>query len=253
MRGARRALAELVAEVRQGHHVGTTASLGKLLDEWLGNLERLGRSQSTIESYRIHVEKHIRPALGDRRLDRLTAHDIDRYLGGLAEKKGLSPRTMRLDHAVLSGALTQGVDWGWLKANPAKRAKLKSATTEVPSITVDQLRALYSAALDEDPDMAVAIALGAITGARRGELCGLRLDDLDRDRACLTIERAWVPEGGQRLTTTKTGKGRTVFIGAAGVALLDGYRQILLTRSGIARKAGSSPTTGARRPCRRSR
>jgi integrase len=232
VRGARRALAELVTEVHQGHHIGTTATLGKLLDEWLDNLERLGRSQTTIETYRMHVEKHIRPALGNCRLDRLTTHDIDRYLGGLAEK-GLSPSTVRLDHAALSGALTQGVDWGWLKANPAKRAKVKAATTEAPSITVDQLRTLYTAALVEDPDMAVAISLGAITGARRGELCGLRWEDLDRDRACLQIERAWVPgEGGQHLTTTKTGKGRKVFIGAAGVALLDGYRQVLIDRSG---------------------
>jgi integrase len=232
VRAARKALDALVAEVSAGQHVGTTATVGKLFDEWLANLDRLGRSRATMETYRTHVAKHLRPALGSKRLDRLTAHDVDRYLGELADK-GLSPRTVKLDHAVLSGALTQAVDWGWLDKNPAKRAKLAAADTEATSITLEQLGELYRAAAADDPDMAVTIALAAITGARRGELCGLRWEDLDRDRAALTVERAWVPgKGGQHLTTTKTGKGRTVFIGADGLELLDRYRRVLTERMG---------------------
>jgi integrase len=231
-RDADKALRAFVAEVEEGKHLGPAATLGKLLDEWLANLERAGRSRSTIETYRTHVETHIRPALGSLRLDLLTTHDVDRYLAVLADK-GLSPRTIRLDHAVLSGALTQAVDWGWLQANPARRAKLKRATTEATTLTLDQLRELYVGAAEDDPDMGVTIALAAITGARRGELCGLMWSDFDRERAMLSIERAWVPgDGGQHLTTTKTGKGRTVFIGAFGVALLDGYRDMLTERMG---------------------
>ena len=173
-RAAAKALEEFVKEVRESEAtsvVGTTATLGSLLDKWLVNLERIGKARSTLETYRIHVEKHIRPALGSRRLDKLTAQDVDAYLGTLADK-GLSPRTIKLDHAVLSGAMAQAVDWGWLKANPAKKAKLPGGLApEAPSISVDQVVQLYSAALaDEDPDMALAIVLGAITGCRRGGL-----------------------------------------------------------------------------------
>ncbi len=235
-RAAGKALEKFVKKVRKSEAasvVGTTATLGSLFDKWLANLERIGKARSTLETYRIHVEKHIRPALGSRRLNKLTAQDIDAYLGTLADK-GLSPRTIKLDHAVLSGALAQAVEWGWLKANPAKKAKLQAANTEAPSISVEQVVQLHQAALaDEDPDMALAIVLGAITGCRRGELCGLRWDDLDWERSCLTVERAWVPgEGGQHLTTTKTGKGRKVFIGAAGVAQLDRYWELQQERTG---------------------
>ena len=235
-RAAGKALEKFVKKVRKSEAasvVGTTATLGSLFDKWLANLERIGKARSTLETYRIHVEKHIRPALGSRRLNKLTAQDIDAYLGTLADK-GLAPRTIKLDHAVLSGALAQAVEWGWLKANPAKKAQLQAANTEAPSISVEQVVQLYQAALaDEDPDMALAIVLGAITGCRRGELCGLRWDDLDWERSCLTVERAWVPgEGGQHLTTTKTGKGRKVFIGAAGVAQLDRYWELQQERTG---------------------
>lgn len=230
-REASRELAKMAAEAHQGRRVGPTATVAKLLTEWLANLERQGKARSTLETYEAHVTNHIRPGLGGVRLDKLGTHDVDRYLGALAAK-GLKPGTIRTDHAVLSAALAQGVAWGWLPANPAKGAKLDTTKTEAPSITVDDLRRLYTAALEEDPDMAVTIALGALTGCRRGELAGLRWDDLDREQATLRIERAWVPgKGGQHLNGfTKTRKARTVFIGAAGVALLDGYRSVLRDR-----------------------
>src|SRR5271166_2670670 len=78
-REAQTALDVFAREVAQGLAVGTRATLGKLLDEWLANLERIGRARATLETYRVHVEKHIRPALGSVRLDRLSAHDLDRY------------------------------------------------------------------------------------------------------------------------------------------------------------------------------
>jgi integrase len=41
------------------------------------------------------------------------------------------------------------------------------------------------------------------------------------------VERAWVTgKGGQHLTSPKTGKARTVFIGAVGVELLERYRDL---------------------------
>ena len=227
-RDATKALDALVAEVREGQHVGTTATVGKLLTDWLGTLKRLGKARTTVDTYTIHVEKHIRPTLGAVRLDKLTTHTLDTYFAGLAAK-GLSPRTIRLDHAIVSAALAQGVVWGWLKANPAKQAKIKTVprTTTKSALTVDQLRALYHAALKEDEDLAVTVALAAITGCRRGELVGLKWSDVDRDRCAVVVQRQWVPgPGGQNLSETlKGGNARTVFIGVEGLALLDGYRK----------------------------
>jgi integrase len=157
----------------------------------------------------------------------LTVHDIDVYLAALADRE-LAPGTIKLNHSVLRAALEQGVDWGWIKDNPAKRARLKSAGAKVAKpFTAEHLGRLYQGAIaDEDIDMATMIALAAVTGCRRGELAGLRWDDLDVDRACLRVERQWVPgKGGQHLVeNTKSGDGRTVFIGRDGVALLERYR-----------------------------
>jgi integrase len=224
-REARRALAQFVTEVAQGKvETSTSATLGKLLDEWMNRYVERHRARATIDTYRVHVEAYIRPQLGSVRLNKLTPYVLDRYFEGL-EAKGLSTGTVKLDHAIISGALTQGVDWGWIKANPAKRARIREVKkVDAPALTVDQLRDLYFAALEEDPDMAMVIALAALTGCRRGELCGLRWSDVDWARQCLKVERAWVPNlGGQHLTGTKGGKARTVFFGAEGLGLLERY------------------------------
>ena len=49
-----------------------------------------------------------------------------------------------------------------------------------------------------DPDMATFIALAAVTGAGRGELCGLRWGAVDWDVHALTIERSVATMGRGR-------------------------------------------------------
>ena len=225
-RAAEKALDKLVSEVGDSKTIGAGATVGKLLDEWMNDLERLGKAQSTLETYKMHIEKHIRPGLGSIRLDKLSVTDVNRYLGEL-DAKGLAPRTIKLDHAVLSACLTFGVDSDWLKANPAKKAKLKPAgRNKDPILSTDQLFTLISASLEQDPDMAVAIYLAAATGCRRGELCGLRWDDLDTKKGTLRVERQWVTgEGGQYLKDmTKTRDSRTVNLGPVTVKDLLSYR-----------------------------
>ncbi len=224
-RDAIKALDRLVHEVGEGEHVGVSATFGKLLDEWMEKVIRKRRARSTVDTYALHIEKWIRPALGDKKLAKLTAHDLDTYFGEL-EEKGLAGGTIKLEHAIIRSALSQGEAWEWIKGNPAKRSKPDiGERTEAPTITVAQLRTLYFAAAAEDEDMAAAIAIGALTGCRRGELCGLQWGDVDWQSASVRAACAWVPtQGGQHLTTTKTGKGRTVYVGAEGLRILRDYR-----------------------------
>lgn len=77
-REASKHLSQLVAEVERGAHGDTKATFGALLDEWLAHGQRLGRSPKTLHEYRSKIERSIRPDLGAKALDKLTAHDLDR-------------------------------------------------------------------------------------------------------------------------------------------------------------------------------
>jgi integrase len=233
-RDARKALDKLVAEVDAGRHLGSDITFGKVLDEWLEKCDDLGLARATMDSRRNHVKHHIRPALGAVRLDKIDRTMLDHYFRDL-RTGGMAPGTVRLDHSIVSAALGFAIDRKWIASNPARGMRLRKPDTPDSHLTADDLRALYfgiekdgkhlPGALEDDPDVAVVLALGALTGARRGELCGMRWSDVDWDRQCIGIERAWVPtKGGQHLTTTKTGKARTAWIGPAGVELLAGYQ-----------------------------
>jgi len=80
---------------------------------------------------------------------------------------------------------------------------------------------------DGDDVLAMAVTLATLTGVRRGELAGLRWDDVDRESCSIRIERQWIPgSGGQYLGPCKSSDGaRTVVLGTEGMALLDRYRR----------------------------
>ena len=115
---------------------------GKLLDEWMDKVIRKRRARSTIDTYDAHPEKWIRPALGDKPLSKLTAHDLDTYFSDLGEK-GLAGGTIKLEHAIIRSALSQAEAWEWIKGNPAKRSKPETGgNVEAPTITVGGSSAL---------------------------------------------------------------------------------------------------------------
>lgn len=189
-RQAESALSKLVADVERRHaatkHGG---SVGDLLTRWLADIEPT-RSPGTMREHRRSVELNILPAIGSVRLDRLTAPHLDDLYRSLLAR-GLSPASVRRHHAILSAALRRAVKWEWLATNPAERASppgLTSHTATAPS--TEAVQRLVAAAQEEDPVLATAVVLAAVTGARRGELCALRWSDVDWRRRTLTFARS---------------------------------------------------------------
>ena len=188
---ARKALAKLVTDVEEGKFDKTKVTVGELLDRWLAHVEAIGKARpKTIYEYKRKIDGRIRPALGDIRLTRLEPDTLDAwYQQWLSE--GLSPSTVHVYHAILSAACRQAVKWGWLDRAPTDRATAptpQSPNMKVP--TPKQLSTIMTAADASDPVLATAIALAALTGARRGELVALRWSDVDLEAGTIRIERA---------------------------------------------------------------
>jgi integrase len=215
-RAAQSALANLVAEVEGGRLVPShPMSVGELLDRWL---EDVGphRSAYTLREYRRMTEKNIKPAIGALRLDRLTARQLDAFYKRLSER-GLSAASVRRHHSLLHAVLGRAVKWGLVSTNPADRATSPGpvrSTATAPSAR--DVQRLLAAAEVSNPSLAAAIALAAVTGARRGELCALRWSDVDWRRRTLRIARS-LTVIGTRVTEgpTKTHQRRDIAIGEA--------------------------------------
>ena len=125
-------------------------------------------------------------------------------------------------HAILSTALNQAVKWGWIDRSPAARASappLRQTAMKIPTPRRAQPASPRQA--DVDPVLATAIALAALTGARRGELAALRWSDVDLVTGRLRIARSLtVVDGTVHEGPTKTHQVRDIALDQIGVGIL---------------------------------
>jgi integrase len=225
-RDAQRALAALVTEVSAGKVNASNTTMAALLDRWLAQMEG-ELSPTTLREYRRLIIKRIGPDLGKLPLRSITAQRLDAYYAVLGKEHGLSPATIRHIHAVLRGALGQAVRWGWVATNPAANAsppKLRKASITPPAI--DETQAILAAADEHDPDFGALLHVLAATGARRGEVCGLRWSDLDTAAGTLAIQRAVASvHGGTVVKDTKTHADRRIALDPDTLAVLTARRK----------------------------
>jgi integrase len=240
-REAQSALAKFVTEVEAGlAPLSGQTTVGELLARYVEYQTPL-RSPTTIRGYRT-VATRVTAKLGPVKVSKLTGQELDRaYRGWLAE--GLSPATVHHSHALLSAALRQAVRWGVVPYAVTERASpppLKSPP--VKAVGVEDVRRLITAAEQtRSPTLATAVALAAITGARRGELCGLRWEDLDLTAGVIHIRRAVKTSlaGGIEVGPTKTHAERAVSLDLPTLAVLARHR---LQVDSWAHAAGVEPT-----------
>jgi hypothetical protein len=240
------ALRKLVEDLESKRSGGSNVKFGQLLDRWLEQIEG-DRSPTTMREYRRLIEKTIRPALGSTSVRRLNAHKLDELYVALSYR-GLSPASV---HAVIRSACRQGVKWGWMSSNPATDAsppRVRYQPQAAP--TPDEVRAMIKAAEADDPDMATLIAVAAVTGARRGELCGLKWGDVDWIAASLTIERSVAVVGrkeiiikGQRPTPFAASRSMTSASKSCGVTVSRPRAGPQTSGGSFRSPTGSSPTT----------
>ncbi len=225
-RAAAKALSVLVAEVEAGKFDRTSVTVSQLLDKWLEATEPTQAPRTVYENRR-KIEGRLRPVLGAVRLDRLEADVIDAaYRGWLAE--GLSPATVHKYHSILSAACRQAVKWGWIDRAPTDRATPPSpARHDMVVPTPKQLSELVARAEEHDPVLAAGVALAALTGVRRGELCALRWSDVALEAGAGTVRIAkslTVTAGVGYVGPTKTHQIRVLALDDFGAAVLARHR-----------------------------
>jgi integrase len=219
---ARKALAALVTRVESRKFDRTRVTVGQMLDRWLAHVEGVGKARpKTAYEYGRKIERRLKPAFGATRLDRLEPDVIDAYYRQwLAD--GLSPSTVRAYHAILSAACHQAVKWGWLDRSPLDRVTAPTPRThEMKVPTPKQLGVLIRTAEKTDPVLATAIALAALSGARRGELAGLRWSDVDLVAGTMRISKSLVVVDGEAVVgETKGRQARYIALDDTAVEIL---------------------------------
>jgi len=199
-------------------------TLGVFLEGWLDIYAKSrGVKPSTLVKTREHLHAYIVPRLGARSMRELKPQLIARFTSDLLEGGRLNPKqdgsrelsnkTVRNILGTLSVALTQAVEWGLLPENPCSRIDLPRKTRpELVTLSGEQVAQFLQVAHEHRDPMLAVWLLVFTTGMRRGELAGLRWQDIDLVAGTATVTQTRQVLGGEVITgTPKTRAGsRTV-------------------------------------------
>jgi integrase len=150
---------------------------------WLERFETMvavgERRVRTLESHRYHLERHLLPALGRRRIATVTVDDIADLIRGLVAQ-GRAPRTITGALATLGSILRYALRRGYITDNPLPRLEAGERPRPVPSpqraLGQEEIARLLAACA---PRYRLLIVTALYTGMRISELLALTWRDVN--------------------------------------------------------------------------
>ncbi len=168
--------------------------LKDFLDKWLSEVAKHRIKENTFDRYENIAETYIKAHIGGIRLCDLQTSQVQKFYNALREK-GLSPRTVRYAHTVLSSCLKQAVKWRMITANPCDLSELpKLKRTEMKYLTPLQAACFLEAA--KESKLFALFLLAIETGLRPSEYLALKWSDIDFEQKTLSVKRGVVKKKG---------------------------------------------------------
>lgn len=233
------------SEIREGKYFSSQESrkhtLGELIDKYMNHrLQLRGDDKETVGPHLLWWKAQLGPYLLKDITPPLLAECRDRLLTEPMLKKNekkariLSKSTVIRYFASLSVCLSYAVeDLGWLQSNPVRAVKKpKPERGRVRFLSEQERQDLLQACQDVGcPYLYPVVMLALLTGARLGEITGLRWQDIDFKRKRLTFHE------------TKNGDRRSVPISKPAYEILESLNKVRRIDSlyVFARKDGRQP------------
>lgn len=225
-----RRAAEAALREAQARDVSSLADVhrlpvGEFLDQWLAG--KRGLRPSTVQGYRSHIDRYLRPAIGHVLLTDLRPHHLDALISGLMTPSDVarSAATVRRIHATLRSALNAAVRRRLIPWNPALHVELPSADRRRSMVWTATQVGQFLDYMSEHRLHAM-FRLVALAGLRRGEAVGLRWVDVDLESGTLAVAQQAVELRGRlHFGPPKTRSGdRVVPLDAGTVGALRRHR-----------------------------
>ena len=165
------------------HELPDVFSKGKPAPNATGEEHKSYATQVTYDGY---LRKWILPRWRSYRLTEVKAVDVEKWLKTLALAKGSKAKIRNIMSALYSHAIR----WEWAERNPITSVRQSSKRQKVPDVlTPEEIAAILEELSDP---LRTMVELDAFTGLRRGELIGLRWEDIDYRDHVLHVRRSVV-------------------------------------------------------------
>ena len=175
-------------------------TVGQWMDEWFEAYAKVKVRPSSHQTYKGYIENHIKPNIGDIPIEKLTSLQLQKFYRLLltegrvprieSEKqpKGLSAKTVRNINQVISSAMDMAVRHKLILTNPTEGCELpKVEHREMKTLPAERLGAFLREA--KESGVYELYYLDLATGLRRGELLGLKWEDIDLQNGIIHVRR----------------------------------------------------------------
>ena len=190
-----------------------------LAEQWFEEYAKINLRPTSIQRL-IGATKRVYPALGHKRIDKITARDIQKFITGLmtdgANMKTGKPlsRKSAIHHLnLISDVFTYAIRMGMLCDNPCRRVFLPPIEhNEKEIFTLEEVAKLFDNLGKEPLKYQLFLMLAIYGGYRRSELLGLEWKDIDFENELIHIRRTsqYTSALGIYTDTTKTQKSKRV-------------------------------------------
>ena len=166
-------------------------------------------SSTTYVLYNTAIHRMLIPHFGNMHLDEIKPLHIQEFINFLSSPDGridnkgekLAPATIRRYITIMQSIMTMAWKQEYITTNPADTRRLELAkivTPEVEAFDEEEVAEILEKAKLEPIHIHAVIAAAIYTGARRGEIAGLKWEDIDFENRTIHIRRSVVKIAGEK-------------------------------------------------------
>ena len=217
-------------------------TLGEWLDKWLDEYMIFTIRESTLDSYRAMVKNQVKPFIGGKQIASLTTADMQKFYNKIKKEgrvrehpihgKTLADSMVRGVHMMLHEALDTAVKERLIAKNPTNGTTVPKCNYPEKQILGDSQLDTFLEAIKGEEYWDTFFYVEVMTGLRRGEICGLKWQDINFEENKLQVKRSVSVKkgGGVSIGETKTETGvRSILMPPSVADVLQNRKQTAIT------------------------